>query len=492
MNLTDEHLKQLNDPSLTTDERTLLRCELAADLIHKGQYAAARDALSGLWRGIGERPNVEGLDAAMAAEVLRQCGSLSGWMGASKQVRGAQEKAKELIRESVALFESVGEAAKAAMARSDLALCYWREGAYDEARGLLSRAFEGLYDAETEPRAKVLLRRVTVEYSAGRFNDALNILKGSAHIFDESENHALKGNFHNLFALMLRRLGTAEGRADYLDGAILEYTAAIYHYEQAGDERYKATNENNLAFLLYKLGRYSEAHEHLDRARLVLLRLRDAGLMAQVDETRARVLIAEQKYREANRVIAGAIQTLEKGGESALLADALTIQGIAWARLGVHESSINILRRAVSLAAEAGAYSNAGLAALALIEEHGAGRLSQTEVYNLYTRADELLKGTQDADEVGRLRACARVVMRRLSGAGIHDDDFTLYGAIHDLEAKFIEQALEEAKGGVTEAAKLLGIPYQSLAAMLRTRHRGLLKKRAPVKRRLRSIIKKK
>src|SRR5205085_9855442 len=122
---------------------------------------------------------------------------------------------------------------------------------------------------------------------------------------------------------------------------------------------YAASIENNLAFLLYKLGRYADAHDHLDRAGVTLIKLNDAGLLAQVDETRARVLIAEKQYRQASKIIAGAINILEQGGESALLADALTVQGIAWARLGGHESSINILRRAASVAEESGALSNA-------------------------------------------------------------------------------------------------------------------------------------
>ena len=137
---------------------------------------------------------------------------------------------------------------------------------------------------------------------------------------------------------------------------------------------------------------YQQAHGRPDHDGRVLERLKDAGLLAQVDETRARVFIAEQKYREANGVIASAIQTLEKGGESALLADALTAQGIVWARLGVNDNQTSILRRAMDVAEEVGSLSNAGLAALTLIEEQGARRLLPTELYNVYRRADRLLK----------------------------------------------------------------------------------------------------
>jgi tetratricopeptide (TPR) repeat protein len=491
MNLADERLKEPDNPLLTTDERTLLRCRIAADFIHRGQHEAAREALGELWRGIGERPNVEGLDERTAAEVLLQVGALSGWMGASLQVTGSQEAAKDLISESIALFEVVGDTSRVALARSDLALCYWREGAYDEARVLITQASDESTGADTEQRAKVLLRWVTVECAAGRFNHALNLLKETASLLDGSENHALRGSFHNLYAVTLQKLGAVEGHSDYFDRAIIEYTASIYHYEQARHERYGAIIGNNLAFLLYKLGRYADAHEHLDRASVVLVQLGDAGLLAQLDETRARLLVAEKRYKEASRIINGVIKTFDTGGEFALLADALTVQGVVWARLGSYESSMTILRRAADLAEESGALSNAGLAALTLIEEHGARRLSHDEVYKVYSRADWLLKETQDAEDIARLRACARIVMRRLSGMRLNDKNFTLNRAVSELEAKFIEQALEKAGGSVTGAARLLGIAHQTLTTMLETRHKRLLKKRTPAKKRKRSIIKK-
>lgn len=469
----------------------MLRCRVAADLIHKGQYDAARDALGVLWRGVGQRPDVEGLDDGSAAEVLLQVGALSGWLGASRQAKGAQEAAKDLISESISLFKSLGQIEKAADAQSDLALCYWREGAYDEARVLLSKASAELAQASAEQRAIVLLRRVTVEYTAGRFNDALNLLNEHALLFDESQSPALIGSFHNHRALVFRRLGVVEGHADYLDRAIIEYVAAIHHYKLARNERYSACIENNLAFLLHKLGRYDEAHEYLDRAGITLVKLGDAGLLAQVDETRALVLIAEKQYREANKLIARAIQTLEQGGASALLADAMTVQGIARARLGAFEESIRILRQAASVAEESGALSNAGKAVLTLIEEHGARRvLSSDELYELYSRADRLLRDTQDAEDIARLRRCASIVLHRLAGVQLDDPNFTLIGAVHELEARLIGKALDRAGGSVTRAAKLLGIRHQTLGSILNTRHKRLQAKRTPAEKRLRSIIK--
>ena len=490
MTLADSRPKELENPSLTADERILLSCRVAADFIHTGQYEVARETLGELWQGVGQSPDVKNLPPVTAAEVLLQCGVLTGWLGSVRSVEGAQERAKDLLSEALRKFQSQGQHHKVSEIQYELGICYWRLGAYDEARIVMQEALKPLTDDDTELKAKILIRRTLVEISDNRHYEALDILKEAEPVF-ESVGDALKGRWHGQKGLILRRLATAEGQTDYFDKAIIEYTAAIYHYEQAKHERYCGLNLNNLAFLLYKLGRYRQAHEYLDRARSIFTRLGDAGNLAQIDETRARVLIAEQQYREAIRILAGAIQTLERGGEMALLADALTVQGVAWARLGVFESSINILDQAMKVAQDSGARSNAGQAALTLIEEHGARRLSESELVKIYRRADELLKGTQDAEDIARLRECARVVTKRLAGMQLHDKNFSLYSAVHELEAKFIERALDMEGGSVTRAARRLGLKHQSLAHMLHTRHKELNSKRTPARKRLRSIIKK-
>jgi tetratricopeptide (TPR) repeat protein len=230
----------------------------------------------------------------------------------------------------------------------------------------------------------------------------------------------------------------------------------------------------------------------LDRAQAILTRLKDTGTLAQVDETRARVLVAERRYRDAERTLAGALKTLERGDESALLADAFTVQGVIWARLWAYEASINILRRAAELAENAGALVNAGQALLTLIEEHGATkRLPPAEVYEAYQKADRLIKNSQDAEDREWLVTCARIVMRRLSDPAIHDKNFSLYGAVQEFEARLIAQALEDAGGSVTRAARRLGLKHQTFIAMLQTRHKGLRGKRTPLTKRLKSIMKK-
>src|SRR5258707_7473987 len=110
------------------------KCRAAKALASAGDYEAAREALGGLWGGIGVRPQIEDLAEKDQAEVLLRAGALSGWLGSSSQVPGAQGFAKDLISDSIRVIEALDDQATDAAAPSDLALCYWREGAMDESR----------------------------------------------------------------------------------------------------------------------------------------------------------------------------------------------------------------------------------------------------------------------------------------------------------------------------------------------------------------------
>jgi tetratricopeptide (TPR) repeat protein len=240
MDLTSRLLRQIDTPGLQHAERVRLRCQVAKELEDSGNYEAARAAMGKLWQRIGERPDVNGLDQYTAAEVLLRAGSLTGWIGSARQIDGAQESAKDLISESKAVFEALHEKEKAAESYVDLAICYWREGAYDEARVTLREVLSQLADLDSEQKARALLNSAIVEISSGRFNDALRLLEEAAPLFENSQAHAAKGRFHNVLAMVLTRLSILEQRGDYTDRAVVEHTAASYHFEQAGHTRFRS------------------------------------------------------------------------------------------------------------------------------------------------------------------------------------------------------------------------------------------------------------
>jgi CheY-like chemotaxis protein len=502
MTLAETLLKQLENPALSRDERAQLQCQIAADFEHRGEYESAQNALGELWQGVGKRPALEGLSELTAAEVLLRVGSLSGWLGSVRQTEEAQEKAKDLISESIMRFQVIGEATRVVAAQCELGFCYRRAGAYDDARVVYQEALKGLADiGEKELRAKILLRLAIVESLSGRYNDTLRILTDETQFFEESTNNFLKGKFHNDLGCVLTCLSTAEHRPDYIDRAIIEYTAASHYFEEAEHTSYRASAEHNLGYLLYTIGRYEEAHEHLNAARRLFADVQNKGRIAQVDEARARVLLAQGRLPAAESAIREAVRVLSKGGEQGLLAEALTTQGRILSKRGNFIESVNTLRRAADLAEEAGAVEDAGRALLSLMEEH-ADRLNEDELLDAYERAHNLLKETQDAETITRLRACAiRIVsdrraslsQRRVRSVVDFWANFDLNERVRTYEARYVRRALIDGEGSVTRAARLLGLRHHAtLTYMLdaeQGRHKDLAYLRTPPEPRRQSII---
>lgn len=492
MSISSQLLHRIADPTLTHNERARLRCQLAKELAYVGNYEAAREAMGELWSRVGERPVLDGLEEAAAAEVLLRVGALTGWIGSVKQIEGAQETAKNLISESLTIFETLQNTAKAAEAQAEIALCYWRQGAHSEARVWLQEALNRLSaDTDSEIKAVALLRLAIVEQSTKRFHDALKIHLEAAPLFEKSTNHALKGKFYYGFAFVLRNIGAAERRADYIDRALIEYAAASYHFEQVGYKRYQACVENNLGFLFGTIGRFTEAHQHLDRAQALFTSMKDSVHTAQVDDTRAKVLLAEGRVSEAERLVRSAVQTLEKGGEQSLLAEAMTTHGIALARMGSHQRARLTLQSAVETAQNAGDPESAGLAALTILEEL-AEHLTPQDLSATYERAAELLSGSENRDTKDRLLAASRRVLFHIGVLSTPPTwkGFNFFDAVLGFEARLIERALRDAGGVVSRAAELLGIGRQSLDTMLhRGRHKALAHLRTPVEPRRSSLM---
>lgn len=411
---TVPELAELADEGrLTLSERARLRCRIAKRLEDSGEYEAARELLRPFWSKVGQSPEVTGLDGDAVAEVFLRAGVLTGWLGSNAEVGGAQEIAKDIISQSISLFEQAGLAGRAQEARVELAYCYFRVGALDEARVFIQQALERLGDND-EVRALALLRLAVVEGVATKFRDALEILKNAAPLFEASENQSLKGRYHNQLAHALQSLGSAENRADYFDRAIVEFTAASFHFEQSHHTRYHAHVENNLGLLLHSLGRFDEAHDHLNRARRLFISLGDNVYAAQVDETRARVLLEQGRLVEAEEVTSHACREFERANALNLLAEALTTRGRALARLGRISEAHATFERAAPAAEQAGSIEVSGLAVLTMCEELG-GFLGAGGLRDAYMRADQLLARSQSPEILARLRRVARQSLDALS-----------------------------------------------------------------------------
>jgi tetratricopeptide (TPR) repeat protein len=482
---------KLHASHITANEEALLRCQAALELKDKGDYEGAREAMGPLWSIVGERPEVAGLYPSVSAEVLLCVGILTGWVGSKEGVECAQEMAKNLISGSITYYESAGDTKKIAAARAELAYCYWREGALDEARIIFNESLQKL-TAQGNTRARALLRLAIVEWSDSRFHEALRILTENATLFIKVNNHAIKGAYHSQLAMVLRELAPSERHNEYYKRVLNEYAEADHYFKLAHNTVFRADVKNNIGNVFRELSRFKDAHSYLEQARRLRTGVRDKIGIAQIDDTRAQVFIAEKKFKEAEAVAKSAVRVLEKSGHQCLLTDVLITYGIALARSKQTQRAQFTFQKAVEVAHQVGALNKAGLAALTLIEE--LEDLPPDSLYAAYDRASDWLSKSQSQDLLLRLNAAAKRVFSTLRGElkaeaateTILNKPCNLPGEVLKFEASLIRQALAQANASVTRAAALLGMSYQGLAYVIGSRHKDLLKERSPIRKRSR------
>jgi tetratricopeptide (TPR) repeat protein len=444
-----------------------------------------------LWEGIGNHPNLEGLEPEVCAEVLLTVGILISWIGSKEGIEDAQESAKNLITESIELYETLGDSTKVAACRAEIAYCYFREGALSEARIMLTEALQKL-TAKGNTRARALLKLVIVEWSASRYKVAHELLTDNAALFRRITDDVTRGTYHNVLGVVLRHLAESDpfNKERLLQQALKDFKAADHHFQSAKNKVFGACVKNNVGLTLFNLRRFKEAHSYLEQARRFSVSTKNKVQTAVIDESRAQVFLAERKLKEAETVARSSVHILDKSDHQGFLADALITYGTALARLGKREQAQFALQRAIKTANEVGALTKAGIAALTLIEEIEDLAPDVAEV--AYDRASEWLASSQSKEVLQRVIAVSKKI--RSNTGTLSDSETateTLLTAKCDLtqeklkhERELIRQALTKVDGRLTRAASLLGTSYQSLPYIIEKRHPELLKERSPIRRR--------
>jgi tetratricopeptide (TPR) repeat protein len=488
----------LDTTDLTANEEADLRCKTALELKDRYEYDAAREAMFPIWDGtIGSRPNIKGLHETVVAQVLLTTGILTGWLGSRSEIKKADDYARDLITESITLYESLQDTRKVAEARTELAYCYWRAGDNDSASILCNEALERLTHGGNA-RANALICLSFVEWAESRHKTVLGILTDNAQVFERIDNHTFKGAYHNQLGLTYRAIGSASKRRDnYFQLAIRAYRAADEEFKLARNLVFRALVKNNIAYVLRELGRFGEAHEYLEQSRRLFVRVGDKVRTAQVDDSRAQLFIAQKKYSQAEPFARSAARTFERAGRQCFLAEALVDQGLALARMRQPVRAQFILQEAIEIAHQAGSLNRAGVAALTLIEEIDSLTPELESV--ALEQAEEWLASNDSADIKRRLKAARRKIAARQKRNSRQSVDMreVLFNKRYDLldevlkhERSLIGDTLAKVGGKVTHAAELLGVDYRYLTFTIETRHPDLLKKRTPIRRRPRKRIK--
>ncbi|HEX3250407.1 MAG TPA: winged helix-turn-helix domain-containing protein [Pyrinomonadaceae bacterium] len=384
---------------LTPTEEVQILCSVARDQIAIGNYQAAALILRH-WAMPGQWPNLKALNASTAADLLFTVGNLFGWIAGSKQMTHGHKHAEAFLNGAIALFEQLGIESRCVEAQVELARCYYRQGLLDLARETITIALSRLSDDQMELKTFALVIWGVIERDCGRLRQSVIKLREAARI--EAAGRLVTNRCYLDLATTLKEIGFLEGEETYLGEAKLHFWRALYESEALGHHRNVGSVENNIGFLLLNLGFYDQAEQHLLRASRVFQTLSDSVRGAQVNDTLARLYVERKQLTLAQHAINRAVESLKLTDSEAILAEALTTQGVVECRQSCYGDAKRSFEAAHKIAERCGDNQGAARALLALLEEMGS-EIEISEVIDFADQAKVLLCTVPQSPLLGRL-----------------------------------------------------------------------------------------
>jgi tetratricopeptide (TPR) repeat protein len=391
----------------TREEQIQVYCSIAREQIEGGNYEAAYEVLRPWW--VFEKwPKVDGLDQGSCADLLFTTGELAGCLASARQLPLGQKHGEALLSGSIAVFEQLGFRTRAAEARIELALCYYRQGLFDLGRSTLVHVLTVLSSDENELRSLALIRLASLERHAGRLTDALTCLMKARDVV-EFAGPWVTGRCNLELASTYKALGVSENNELYFERAKELYLKALHDFEGVGNHRLTAIVENNLGLLSMLMRRLSDAEFRLLRARHSFSHFDDQIRCAQVDDSLARFYLAQEEFDKARIAIEGAVLTMERGDEDVLLAESLRTLATIFCKLCRYSEAQKALDGAYRLASRCGDVDGAGRALLILIEEMG-DMLESAERERVKVRLTDLLSTSEQPSVRARAQRCVQII----------------------------------------------------------------------------------
>jgi tetratricopeptide (TPR) repeat protein len=467
MKIVENSIEYTNYTAAEINTMAKICCQKARRFEDAGSYATAESVMQPFWNGVGTRPHIEHLEKEVRAEILLRCGVITGWIGNNKSIPHSQEWAKDLISESLFIFENLGSAEKMVEAQIELAPCYWRGGAFDEARIFLSMTIEKIkFDEAISDDIKALayLRRAVLGNDEALHREAIYYLEQGSKFFDSDKNPSLKGKYHNQMGIAQQSIGDLQNNPEFLDRALIEYSAAGIYFEEAGHKRYTAFVENNIGMVYFSLKKFAEAHEHFETAKKIFTNLKEHIFVAQVEESIAKALIGQGLPEIAARFARKSSTTFEKAERFALMIESQITLGIALARMEKFEQARIEFENAEQIASRMTLPNLAGLAVLTLLEELKS-QFSIAEFTEYYNKADRHFGSQAEIEMLRRMRKIAEHLINdnhQPPAAARRAPSFDMPQEIENIEEK-INEIIDSSQ---TRFRKAVEFTPEAIAAM--------------------------
>jgi tetratricopeptide (TPR) repeat protein len=231
-----------------------------------------------------------------------------------------------------------------------------------------------------------LISLASLERHAGRVQEALASLIEAKSLI-EIVGPWVSGRYHLELASTYQQLAVSEDPALFGE-ALRHCVESLYEFEAIGNLRMMGIAENNLGFLLLTMGHLSESTLHLRNASAIFEELKDKVRRAQVDDTLARLYLAEHQYDAAEESADRAINALQLGDENSLLAEVLITKGVVCSRQKQHRGAVRVFERAYAIASRCGDRQGAARSLLLMLEEM-VNELSTEDLKDIADRLQE-------------------------------------------------------------------------------------------------------
>ncbi len=317
---------------------------------------------------------------------------------------GDGRQAVALLDEALGAVNDERELWLAARLEQDLARIHFQSSDYSAALEAHQRAVD-LYRILDHPRGELhqLARIGDVLQAKGRYDEAVDLLRGGLQRSAELEDRRLVALFYSILGAVYYR------RGDYED-ALTAFEGSLRSSREHDDERAVAKALNNLGVINFKLGRDAEALRCYREALTYERRLRNQLSEGRILGNLGLVHYRQGRLHDCGETIGQALTIFNRLGCRHDEAISLANLALANLELGRVEQATNLAHRSYKLAkeldvprTEAHALANLGLVSLELGDFDRAADLLQRSL-EINLRLSSPTLEAEDRLNIGRLQ----------------------------------------------------------------------------------------
>ena len=308
-----------------------------------GQFEAGLLEFSDLWAVPDYLPSTEGLPIPLGAEVKLRFASLLGYQGHFKKIKDSQLRARDILTETLSIFEQVQDQEKSAECENHIALTYSRTGEFPEARTWLAAAMERPLPASNIHRLATITFEMLIDASEHQYEGIVRLYNEHEPMIRARADDWIGANFYVNAGVGLLESGRHEEALD-------AYDLARYRAERSSIWMTLGSIENERALVFKELGRFAKAHMAVDHGVQVYRSIGDMSREGMLLDSKASIFLAEGSFVEALRTIERAIGILKDGENKGFLAEAFATEAKILVWLDNFSGAVTALFEAVQLA----------------------------------------------------------------------------------------------------------------------------------------------